>query len=841
MSENNCNKCTKKKCKDSCVCPKNIYTSNNCDNTLPFNCVILEKDNKGQDYVLPCLDFKTGNTLLDLLKKVETIKCDLRNNNNLDEKVKISASDSTPGYLADKILAGDCITWNPENIAGNIGLKPVLDFKCIYDKIKLLPDFCNSVTACVQCIAPANSVTRANTISNTCPSYIVDLNSLIVSSPLNTIQEWHLNNTHTDLIANPTTFNILNNPFVYLFTRTNLTQCYSAHVLFYKIKNDCTPPPKSRLNCGAQLVVVNGLFQKGIPSNGIISIPIIVTAPADVVSITISGQGFSNNGPSLVNVTQSTTSVQVAVSYDGSGTAGPHTITASLNGGASCNYTINVSCKPCILLASDVTITNVSYGGFQVNIANLESNPNCQDKYDISFSNVVNSGPRIDPSSIQIFTNQTSPTFVFTRSPGSTENIEIRIIKKCCCGNDSLQYSVFQPLPSCPPCTLANSVTITNPTSTGFQVNVANLISTASCQDKYDITFTNAQTGTIYSQSAINQISPIFVFSQGAINDSIIINITKKCCCGDLSLVYTTQQKIEDLCPPCNLVSSDVIITNPTATGFQINISGLQSTRTCQDRYDIALLNVTTGLFYSQSAINQTSPVFIFSQGSPNDIVRITITKKCCCGNNSSPYITQQQIQQNCPPCRIVSTDVTYTNPTASGFQVNIANLVSTVSCKDTYNMIFRREVSGPIIGQALLNQTNPVYIFNQGFPGDNIQIEIVKNCCCGNQSPVYTGQQIIVECSFCTVGSNNVSITNQTATGFDVNIGDLIDQTGCQNTYDITFTVMLNGQIYVQSYTNQSQPIFSFTQGNPDAVVEIGITKKCCCNNTTSSYNFIV
>jgi hypothetical protein len=432
MCDKICNTCGEQQCEKICLCQKAPYKETVCETIQDFKCVVLEKKEDGQNNVFPCLGLESGDSLLDLTEKVEELKCGLSNQNFFDEKTKTTASDSTAGFLADKIIPNDCITWVTENIAGNIKLKPVLNFSCIFDKIKVLPGFCAVINACkTDCIPPATVTLLADEGGNVCPSNTLNLNSFIDTIPAGTVVEWHKNTTHTSLITNPTTYSFTSTNTVYVFTKDILTGCYSAPVAVLAIKHSCTPAPIVNLNCGITPTILSGVFEKTVVSNGVIRIPVSVTANSGIINVTVSGAGFTNNGAFAQNVTTSTVNLDIPVTYDGTGNIGNHIITVTITGASvspiTCNYPIAVVCKPCLITNTDVVISNVGSAGFTISVNNLENIASCKDHYYLGIIDTLTGN--------QIITlNNLMAPYNFTIGMPDTD-YTIEVVKYCCCGN----------------------------------------------------------------------------------------------------------------------------------------------------------------------------------------------------------------------------------------------------------------------------------------------------------------------------------------------------------------------------------------------------------------------
>lgn len=456
MCDKICNSCGEPQCEVMCICKQAEYKATLCEETIDYKCVQLEKKDNGDPIVFPCLDIESGDSLLKLTGKLETIVCGLGDQDFFDEKVKTNGSDSTAGFLADKIIGNTCITWTTENIAGNIKLKPVLDFQCIWNQIKLLGDFCATVEACETCVPPSNVTLFFDEVQNVCPSKIVNLTALVDVIPANVTVEWHSNITHTAIIPTPSAYNTTNGSPVYVFTRDNDTGCYSSALAVVVVDISCNALPAVSMNCAGSVSIQSGVFKKGLGSTGVINLPITVGAGTGNISVVVSGAGFTNNGVFNQAVTVLTTSLNIPVTYDGTGSIGNHLVTFTINGALAspitCLFNIPVVCPPCILISNDIVITDVDSSGFTVNIDGLVNTPVCVDTYDISIKD--NSNDLVVVSA----TNQTSPTYVFTGGNPSFE-YSIMVTKKCCCGNSSSEVTVTQTLDECIATTiLANPV-----------------------------------------------------------------------------------------------------------------------------------------------------------------------------------------------------------------------------------------------------------------------------------------------------------------------------------------------------------------------------------------------
>jgi hypothetical protein len=94
-------------------------------------------------------------------------------------------------------------------------------------------------------------------------------------------------------------------------------------------------------------------------------------------------------------------------------------------------------------------------------------------------------------------------------------------------------------------------------------------------------------------------------------------------------------------CPPCNLISTNIVIDNITTSGFDVNVNGLVNTASCVDTYSIVISELTTNTLVT-SATNQVSSPFIFNGGVNDTNYIVEVTKNCCCGNKSSNVVKYQ-------------------------------------------------------------------------------------------------------------------------------------------------------------------------------------------------------
>ena len=210
---NPCNSCGQSQCAQLCTCNLPDYSTLGCDMDLPFGCVQLrEKSASGTNLLFSCLDFETNETLFDLLGKLENWKCDynvykgkvLRDATDTvpdyladkitagtgisitpilvgttkklqivatgavstppDEKVKISATDTTTGYLFDKLLSTDCVTFVKTNTGFNEKIQATIDWNCALTRLIALPGFCTSVLSCVAALSGCGQITGVATI-----------------------------------------------------------------------------------------------------------------------------------------------------------------------------------------------------------------------------------------------------------------------------------------------------------------------------------------------------------------------------------------------------------------------------------------------------------------------------------------------------------------------------------------------------------------------------------------------------------------------------------------------------------------------------------------------------
>jgi hypothetical protein len=278
------------------------------------------------------------------------------------------------------------------------------------------------------CVAPAAPQGVSGPVSNVCPIESINLNSLITNYPSGSSVEWHTaNNTNSNtLVGSPSAVSVSGT--YYAFSKSDSTSCYSntSYSVILNISS-CASAFVATPNCNG-MTIQSGTFTVGQVSSGTVRVPISVTG-SGVLYYSIFGGGFTSSVIAYA-LDASTSFIDIPVSYNGTGATGSHSINllsqTSPSGSASviCTGTIPVSCPPCVLNSSDVSISNVGSSTATVNINGLASG----DTYDISVYD--NSGL------IQAATAQSSSTYSIT-GLANVSAFSVDVIKKCTCGNVS--------------------------------------------------------------------------------------------------------------------------------------------------------------------------------------------------------------------------------------------------------------------------------------------------------------------------------------------------------------------------------------------------------------------
>jgi hypothetical protein len=287
------------------------------------------------------------------------------------------------------------------------------------------------------CVAPIAPTGVAGPLVNSCPDTTINLTAAVTSYPSGSSVEWHSNNNtlSSTLVATPTA--ITNSGTYYAFSKNDSTGCYSA--TSYSVQANvttCAINPTFVANCSS-MSVQSGSFVVGLPSTGVLRIPITVSVPGTVY-FTISGGGFSSPA-TAVAITLLTTYIDIPVSFDGTGASGNHIVnlssalTPTASAILACSGNVNVSCPPCVLNTGDVTMTGVTISGFTINVANLAGG-----SYDL----VIYNGAAI----VATGTNLTG-SYLFNAGVAST-TYTVSVTKKCICGNTSNSVSINQATPT---------------------------------------------------------------------------------------------------------------------------------------------------------------------------------------------------------------------------------------------------------------------------------------------------------------------------------------------------------------------------------------------------------
>lgn len=269
-----CKSCDK--CVDTCGCNKNRLTyaaSSCCADKIPAECVIYGYGDTQPTSKLMCFLGVSNNTPLNIiLERLDKSLCLLNTFNpqtcarNLlglpavsdihtvvqklldyacnsqDEKVKISATDTSSGYLAEKILLGDCMLKSiVQDSFGKQVLKIELDYNCIKNK---LPS-CIEVN-CVDC----NTTSCSQPVFGT-PNIICQGSNTLVTvtvvSPVGSLIQFSSNEGVTWVDGNP-------NSHTFTFPSNGTLQKIKARMAGCTIYTDgfvqlCSAPPVAPVAC----------------------------------------------------------------------------------------------------------------------------------------------------------------------------------------------------------------------------------------------------------------------------------------------------------------------------------------------------------------------------------------------------------------------------------------------------------------------------------------------------------------------------------------------------------------------------------------------------------------
>lgn len=174
----------------------------------------------------------------------------------LDEKVRVSATDSSTGYLEDKLIGGECVSLLKINPGINEKIKVVIDWNCVLTKLMAQAGWCTSIQTCIGDVQLA-----------ACAS--ISLNSPILSGSDVTLS-W---------ASSGTQFNV-----------------YIDGVLEPGMPTSMTSYTKSGLNDGTHFAQVSAVCNTGTPISSTTSFTINTTCPsASALSVTLTG-GVANLG-----------------------------------------------------------------------------------------------------------------------------------------------------------------------------------------------------------------------------------------------------------------------------------------------------------------------------------------------------------------------------------------------------------------------------------------------------------------------------------------------------------------------------------------------------------------
>ena len=89
----------------------------------------------------------------------------------VDELVRVSPTDTTSGFLTDKLAAGPCVYFQKVNPGLNEQLQVLIDWQCVLNQLSQLPGLCTVISGCIPTSTPI-----------TCPYILLNSPSISGSS-----------------------------------------------------------------------------------------------------------------------------------------------------------------------------------------------------------------------------------------------------------------------------------------------------------------------------------------------------------------------------------------------------------------------------------------------------------------------------------------------------------------------------------------------------------------------------------------------------------------------------------------------------------------------------------
>lgn len=611
MCNNLCNKCGTPQCEKVCTCTSPNYSENKCELPVDFKCVILEPTSS----TYPCLDFEEGDSLKDLLDKVESLKCsfdELPLITPKDENVKTDSTDTVSGFLADKIIGNECISWESVDQGGNVKFRPLIDFACVLDKIITLPLFCATVINCVNSLPPQcnqiGSILLTNTTSDSLSySIIPGLNNTSF------VYSLYLDATFTTVAAPSQT---LTSTLV-TFTGLNPSTLY-----WLKVQPICVNGGSANYS-GFGPNSTSAVVNNSCPTITL-NTPVIVN---DVMSVSwVGGVGATSYN---VYINNTLVSNQTTTSY----------ISSNLPNG---NYIVKVEALPCSIGTpqSDSETFIVNYSPLCIPPSNVVLNTRSITNICPSTTVNLNSLIALTPLGVVVewFLDPGHTMLISTPNSFSIpSNISVYVFTKNIltnCYSDPIEVAVSLTTCNSLPFVTLNCVKNVTVISGSFIKDGTGHNGTIS------IPVTVLGSGNIFGTVSGNGFSGAFSQFVNNLTTDLIIGVTYDGIGGlpgnnavTVSVLgssisndpQTCSTGIPVICPPCDAPLID--ISAITSTGFITNVLNLLP----GDMYSITITRLVdnTILDFANNLVGS----YVFTSGASLEEYIVSVTRSCSCGN----------------------------------------------------------------------------------------------------------------------------------------------------------------------------------------------------------------
>lgn len=539
----------------------------------------------------------------------------------VDEQVKVSSTDSTTGYLFDKVTTSDCVTWVKINSGLNEKLKAVIDWDCALLKLSSLPGWCTVVQNCQTASQPCGQVsgiTKQNSTSNSLTlSWLSSVNAITYEVKL------YSDAGFTSQVSSTQTVTTTSVIFTGLVPNTS----YYATVKAICSANASDP-------FGAGPFDTDQVSQISCPS---------ITLNAPIVSndsVTVSWSGGS--GATSYNVYVDN------VAYSGNPISSLAYVQTGLSNG---NHTIKVEALPCSgTPQSDSRSFNINYtppcvapaspSGVSGPVSNVCPNES------INLNSLITNYP--SGSSIEWHTSNNTNIASLVGSPSAvsvsgTYYAFSKSDSTNCYSNTSYSVVVnitscaasFSSTPNCNAMLIQSGSFVAGGTSTGIIRVPVNVVGNGVIY--YSINgggFTSSVIAYNLSASNLYIDIPVTYDGSGIVGNHTVNLIAQNSPVGSGTIICSGSVPV--ICPPCiiNEVPSPgnpigVFITNVASTSATLNVNGLNS----GDTYDVSIYD-NSGLVSAATA--QTTATYSIIGLTPNTVYTVQVLKKCSCGNVSN-------------------------------------------------------------------------------------------------------------------------------------------------------------------------------------------------------------